>query len=107
MLSYLGFDVRQSSMAIPFELKSVSLLFKARDIISILPSSLFSVRTVSYGLVFFVWIYGPSAKGKKLGPQLFWRKIFGHVIPTSREKSLPQLKILRHFERHSVGKLRT
>ena len=34
--------------------------------------------------------------------QLFWGKIFGHVIPISREKNFPKVKILRHFERHDA-----
>ena len=65
MLSYLGFDVRQSSMAVQFELKSFSILFKPRDIISILPTSFFSVPTVSYGLVFFRSDSRPKREGKK------------------------------------------
>ena len=69
MLSYLGFDARQSLVAVPLELKSLSLLFKPRDRVNILPTSFFPVRTVSWDLAFFVRIYGPSAKGKKLGPQ--------------------------------------
>lgn len=55
----------QSLMAVPLELKSFTLLFKPRNIINNSLTSFLSVRTVSYGLVFFVRIYGPSAKGKK------------------------------------------
>ena len=73
MLSYLGFDARQSLVTVPLELKSLSLLFKPRDRINILPTSFFPVRTVSSGLAFFVRIYGPRPKGKKLGPQLTGR----------------------------------
>ena len=62
MLSYLGFDARQSSEAVPLELKPFSLQFKPREIINIWLTSLFSVWTVSYGLVFSV--------RKKLGPLL-------------------------------------
>ena len=55
----------QSLMAVPLELKSFTLLFKPRNIINNSLTSFLSVRTVSYGLVFFVQIYGPSANGKK------------------------------------------
>ena len=70
ILSHLRFDARQPLVAVPLELKSLSLLLKTRGIINILPTSFFSVRTVSCGLAFFVRIDGPGAKGKKLGPQL-------------------------------------
>ena len=88
MLSYLGFDARQSSMAVQFELKSFSLLFKPRDIISILPTSFFSVPTVSYGLGFvFRSDLRPKREGKKTHSAIILKEIFGHVIPTSREKN--------------------
>ena len=87
MLSYLGFDVRQSSMAVQFELKSFSLLFKPRDIISILPPSFFSVLTVSYGLVFFSFGFTAQARReKKTRSAIILKEIFGHVIATLREK---------------------
>ena len=47
MLLYLGFDARQSLMTVPLELKSLTPPFESRDIINILPTSFFSVRTVS------------------------------------------------------------
>ena len=47
MLLYLGFDARQSLMIVPLELKSLTPPFESRDIINILPTSFFSVRTVS------------------------------------------------------------
>ena len=67
MLWHLGFDTRQSLVAVPLELKSLSFLFKPRDIINILVflDLYYKLRTA-----FFVRIYGPSAKAKKLGPQL-------------------------------------
>ena len=54
MLSYLGVDARQSSVAVPLELKPFPLQFKPREIINIWLTSLFSVWTVSYGLFFSV-----------------------------------------------------
>ena len=47
MLLYLGFDARQSLMTVPLELKSLIPPFESRDIINILPTSFFSVRTAS------------------------------------------------------------
>ena len=47
MLLYLGFDALQSLMTVPLELKSLTPPFESRDIINILPTSFFSVRTVS------------------------------------------------------------
>ena len=53
MFLCLGFDVRSSLIAVPLELKFFSLLFESRDIINILLTLFFSVRTVSYGASFF------------------------------------------------------
>ena len=54
-------------MAVPLELKSVSFLFKPRDIINIF---VFLGPYCKLRTAFFVRIYGSSAKAKKLGPQL-------------------------------------
>ena len=72
MLLYLGFDARQSIMTIPLELKYFTPPIESRDIINILPTSFFSVHTVSQGILFF---YGPrtqrlghKSERKKLSP---------------------------------------
>ena len=67
MFWYLGFDARRSLVAVPLELKSLFFLFKPRDIINIL---VFLGPYCKLRTAFFVRIYGPSAKAKKLGPQL-------------------------------------
>ena len=85
MLWYLGFDARQSLVAVPLELKSLSFLFKPRDIINIL---VFLGPNCKLRTAFFVRIYGPSAKAKKLGPQLTerlsnsdqWEVWFGECV---------------------------
>ena len=53
MFLCLGFDARSSLIAVPLELKFFSLLFESRDIINILLTLFFSVRTVNYGTSFF------------------------------------------------------
>ena len=59
-------------MAVPLELKSFSLLFESRDIINILLTLFFSVRTLSYGTSFFPHTSPLCHKSerKKLGPYL-------------------------------------
>ena len=60
MLLYLGFDARQSIMTIPLELKYFTPPIESRDMINILPTSFFSVHTVSQGILFFM-ARAPSA----------------------------------------------